>query len=82
VELCNGATVVAWLHALQDAALPVPVARTVQVRTHIVVQGETLSKIARKHACEVKMIARANNIAAPRYPIRVGQRLQLSSCRA
>ncbi len=81
-EQCTGTAVVAWLRALQDAELPPPVVRTAAVRTHIVVQGETLSKIARKYNCEVKSIAHANRIAAPRYPIRVGQRLQVSGCRA
>jgi membrane-bound lytic murein transglycosylase D len=81
-EQCNGAAVVTWLHAMQDASLPTPppAARPVQVRTHTVLRGETLSKIARKHGCSVKLIAQANRIAAPRYSIRIGQRLQLSSC--
>ncbi|MGE0484039.1 MAG: transglycosylase SLT domain-containing protein [Gammaproteobacteria bacterium] len=83
-ERCTGATVVADLHALQDAHLPggETAGRVAQVRTHVVTRGETLSVIARKHGCSgVQDIARANRIAAPRYAIREGQRLVVPDCR-
>jgi membrane-bound lytic murein transglycosylase D len=83
-ERCTGASVVADLHALQDAHLPggETASRVAQVRTHVVTRGETLSVIARKHGCSgVKDIARANRITAPRYSIREGQRLVVPDCR-
>lgn len=52
-------------------------------QTHVVRQGETLSSIARKFGCgNPRVIAIANQIKAPRYAIRAGQRLTVPSCRA
>jgi len=57
--------------------LPVSEAR---VRSHRVKKGETLGGIARQHRCNVRTLAAANNIRAPRYLLRVGQRLRLEGC--
>jgi len=57
--------------------LPVSPAR---IRTHQVRKGETLGGIARQHRCNVRTLASANNIRAPRYLLRVGQRLRLEGC--
>lgn len=50
-------------------------------RSHVVRSGETLHAIARRYGCAVNAVARANGVAAPKYLIRVGQRLKLPSCR-
>jgi membrane-bound lytic murein transglycosylase D len=51
-------------------------------RNYVVQRGDTLSSIARRNGCpSAQAIARANNIAAPKYLIRPGQRLALSGCR-
>jgi len=79
---CTSDTALAEVRTLQEAEMPgVSAPRPGYARTHIVAKGETLSAIARKHGCGVKDIAAANGIAAPRYPIRIGQRLQLPACR-
>ncbi len=84
-QRCTDAKVVSELNALQNARIPGAVvaprlgaARTVE---HTVVKGETLSRIARKHGCGIKEIATANSIAAPRYALKIGQRLQVPTCR-
>ena len=80
---CTVPETIAQVQALQEAEMPGSnTPRPGYARTHIVAKGETLSLIARKHGCGVKDIAEANRIAAPRYAIRVGQRLQLPACRA
>lgn len=49
---------------------------------YVVRKGDTLAGIARKHGCpNLEAIARANNIAAPRYTIRASQQLNLPGCR-
>ncbi len=83
---CTDSATVARLHALQDATMP-GVQLTARIagvsRTHIVGKGETLSTIARKLGCNnIKDLASANRIAAPRYAIRAGQKLRIPECRA
>ncbi len=54
---------------------------TVVPREYRVQGGETLTSIARKFQCDMKMLAEANEIKRPRYNIRPGQRLKLEGCR-
>jgi membrane-bound lytic murein transglycosylase D len=80
-------TLAAQLHEAREprvpAGAPVAAASTAGGRTHVVRRGETLSSIARKFGCgNPRVIADANRIQAPRYPIRAGQRLVVPSCRA
>ncbi len=49
-------------------------------RTHMVRKGETLHSIARRFGCSVGPFAQANGLRAPKYMIRVGQRLSVPSC--
>jgi len=49
-------------------------------RLHRVREGETLGAIARRHRCNLRTLAAANNIRAPRYLLRIGQRLRLEGC--
>ena len=82
VPQCTAPDALAQVQSLQEAEMPgVDAPRPGYARTHVVGKGETLSTIARKHGCGVKDIADANRIAAPRYSIRAGQRLQLPACR-
>ena len=50
-------------------------------REHRVGRGDTLVSIAREYACDPKALARANDVKAPRYMIRPGQRIKLQGCR-
>jgi membrane-bound lytic murein transglycosylase D len=67
----------------------VPVATTVSsgtpkpatARDYRVQRGETLSSIARKFECDISLLAKANDIVAPRFSIRPGQKVKLESCR-
>lgn len=62
---------------LHDVELPKPPPHVV----HVVRRGETLGKIANRYRCaSITNIARANNIRAPRYVIRAGQRLKIPTC--
>ena len=56
-------------------------AAAVVPRDYRVQGGETLTSIARKFQCDTKQLARANDIKAPRFHIRPGQRLKLEGCR-
>lgn len=56
-----------------------PVSRAV-VKTHRVVRGETLSSISQHYQCDLRVLAAANNLRAPAYPIRPGQNLKLTGC--
>jgi len=57
----------------------VPVAQP-RIRSHQVKKGEVLGAIAKRYRCNLKTLAAANNIRAPRYLLRAGQRLQLGGC--
>ena len=66
---------------VQDApppARPVPPAKQ---KTYKVQRGETLSSIARKFGCELRDVAKANKLKAPKYAIRPGQSLKLEGCK-
>ena len=51
-------------------------------KSYVVRKGETLGAIARKFGCDVRTIATANNLRAPRYAIHAGQQLSVPSCSA
>ncbi len=53
------------------------------VKTYTVRPGDNLAAIARKSGCggvQIREIARLNNIHAPHYRIKAGQKLRLPSC--
>jgi membrane-bound lytic murein transglycosylase D len=69
------AAIAARLHESRDERRPAS-------RIYMVQAGDTLSTIARRNGCpNVQTIARENNISAPRFMIRPGQRLTLTGCR-
>jgi len=43
-------------------------------------KGETLGAIAQRYRCNLKTLASANNVRAPRYLLRAGQSLRLEGC--
>ncbi|MBB5208233.1 transglycosylase SLT domain-containing protein [Chiayiivirga flava] len=49
--------------------------------SYVVRKGDSLHSIARERGCQVGALAKSNGVAAPKYLIRPGQRLQLSGCR-
>jgi membrane-bound lytic murein transglycosylase D len=52
-----------------------------QLRSYVVQRGDTLSSISRTVRCaNARQIADLNNVAPPRYLLRVGQRLQIPNC--
>ncbi|KAF1687805.1 lytic transglycosylase [Pseudoxanthomonas broegbernensis] len=52
-----------------------------QARGYRVAAGDTLGRIAQRHGCELKTLARANGLKAPGYAVRQGQQLRLEGCR-
>ncbi len=70
--------------AAQIARAVAPAKSAVNVkRTHKVAKGETLITIARKHGCNnLKGLANANRLSAPRYALREGQTLLVPTCGA
>ncbi len=61
-------------------AAPAPAARST-ARIHRVARGDTLAGIARRYGCDLRRLAVANGVKAPRYVLRQGQRLKLEGCR-
>ena len=49
-------------------------------RNYNVQRGETLTSIAQKFQCDMRILAGANNVSGPGYSIRPGQRLRLEGC--
>ncbi|MEO6139137.1 MAG: transglycosylase SLT domain-containing protein [Luteimonas sp.] len=49
-------------------------------RNYIVQRGETLTSIAQKFQCDMRVLAGANNVSGPAYSIRPNQRLRLEGC--
>lgn len=70
-ELAQGIAAAAKQH-LASAA----VAHSYTVR-----RGDTLAAIARRHHCDARQLASANNVKGPRYLIRPGQDLRLTGCK-
>jgi membrane-bound lytic murein transglycosylase D len=69
--------------AKMPGAPPHPAVAATGTRTHLVRRGETLSSIARRYRCgDPRVIAVANGVRPPRYPIRAGQRLAIPPCSA
>ncbi len=57
-----------------------PAPKPAAPRTHRVGSGDNLTAIARRYQCDVKSLATANGLKAPRYSIRPGQVLKLEGC--
>jgi membrane-bound lytic murein transglycosylase D len=51
-----------------------------KARNYNVQRGETLTTIAQKFQCDMRLLAAANDLSGPRYSIRPGQRLKLEGC--
>ena len=66
---------------VQDAPPPARPAAPAKPKTYKVQRGETLSSIARKFGCELRDVAKANKLKAPKYAIRPGQSLKLEGCK-
>ena len=56
-------------------------AKAKPARTVKVGRGDTLGRIADKHDCSLKELARANGLRAPSYAVKQGQRIRLEGCR-
>jgi len=75
VPLPGVATTVAT--GMPQAAVP----KSKQARSYRVAKGDTLGRIAQKHGCDVKSLAKANGLKAPGYSVRQGQQLRLDGCK-
>lgn len=75
--LPQGSAVVGDLSPVRSVAAP---ARAAKARTHKVVKGDTLGRIANRYSCSLKTLASANKLRAPAYAIRPGQSLRLEGC--
>ncbi len=49
-------------------------------KTYRVARGDSLGKIADKHECSLKSLAKANGLKAPGYTVKPGQTLKLEGC--
>lgn len=64
------------------ASTPVkPASKKATSKVYKVQRGDTLSSIARKQGCEVRDLAKANKLKAPKYSIRPGQSLSMQACK-
>ena len=66
---------------VQDAPPPARPAAPAKQKTYKVQRGETLSSIARRFGCDLRDVAKANKLKAPKYAIRPGQSLKLEGCK-
>jgi membrane-bound lytic murein transglycosylase D len=82
---CEAGPKLAMSRELHDARPPVapPAARRMATAasSYTVRSGDSLHAIAKARGCNVKSLASANGIKAPKYLIRVGQRVKLTGCR-
>jgi len=74
-EKCTSGLLIERARLMHDANYP-------EVITYVVVNGDSLGKIASKFRCAtVSQIAAMNNIRGPRYLIRAGRRLRIPQCK-
>ena len=66
---------------VQDAPPPARPAAPAKQKTYKVQRGETLSSIARRFGCDLRDVAKANKLKAPKYAIKPGQSLKLEGCK-
>ena len=72
----------ALMSAPVAAAEPKPAKpKAAAARSYRVARGDTLGKIAQKHDCDLKQLARANGLKAPAYSVRPGQSIKLEGCK-
>ena len=68
------------IEPVRAAADPPPARKPVRPKTHRVERGETLNRIAERYDCNLRELARANKLRAPRYLVRPGQHIKLAGC--
>jgi membrane-bound lytic murein transglycosylase D len=68
------------IEPLPVAAADPPPRKPGKLKTHRVERGETLNRIAERHGCNLRELARANRLRAPHYTVHAGQRLKLQGC--
>ena len=66
---------------VQDAPPPARPAAPAKPKTYKVQRGDSLAAIARRFGCELRNVAKANKLKAPKYAIRPGQSLKLEGCK-
>ena len=66
---------------VQDAPPPARPAAPAKPKTYKVQRGDSLVAIARKFGCELRDVAKANKLKAPKYAIKPGQSLKLEGCK-
>ena len=65
---------------VQDAPPPARPAAPAKPKTYKVQRGDSLVAIARRFGCELRDVAKANKLKAPKYAIKPGQSLKLEGC--
>ncbi|MFT4179969.1 MAG: transglycosylase SLT domain-containing protein [Thermomonas sp.] len=63
------------------APAPAPRPQPPKPRSHKVKKGDTLNGIADRFGCDLRTLARANKLKAPKYAIQPGQHLKLEGCK-
>ena len=66
---------------VQDAPPPARPAAPAKPKTYKVQRGDSLVAIARRFGCELRDVAKANKLKAPKYAIKPGQSLKLEGCK-
>ena len=66
---------------LQDAPPPARPVAPAKQKTYKVQRGDSLVAIARRFGCDLRDVAKANKLKAPKYAIRPGQSLKLEGCK-
>ena len=66
---------------LQDAPPPARPAAPAKQKTYKVQRGDSLAAIARRFGCDLRDVAKANKLKAPKYAIKPGQSLKLEGCK-
>lgn len=51
-----------------------------KVKTYRIARGDTLGRIADRHDCDIKTLARANGLRAPGYVVKPGDSIRLEGC--
>jgi membrane-bound lytic murein transglycosylase D len=79
----SGATIATGVPTTVATGIPSTLSTASGSQRHLnynVQRGETLTSIAEKFQCDMRILAAANHVSGPGYSVRPGQRLRLEGC--
>jgi membrane-bound lytic murein transglycosylase D len=80
----SGATIATGVPTTVATGIPSTLSTASGSQRHLnynVQRGETLTSIAEKFQCDMRILAAANHVSGPGYSVRPGQRLRLEGCK-